>query len=113
MKTMKLENGDVVRDGGRPVLIEGVEALRQRLTHRLTLQTGEWFRDAREGVDWLSILQQKDGRERARKLLSAAVLKDAEVVRILDLAVELNRATRDVAFRLKVETVYGPVTVEP
>lgn len=61
MKTLALDptTGDLVKRGGRPVLVTGADAVAQKLRMRFRFALGDWFRDRRVGIPFARILGVK------------------------------------------------------
>ena len=60
MRALALDStGDLALTAGRLTLVEGVDAIAQRLRGRLRLWQGEWFADTGVGVPYLGFLGQK------------------------------------------------------
>jgi hypothetical protein len=61
VRTLALDplTGDLALTAGRLTLVEGGDAIAQRLRGRLRLWRGEWFADTGVGVPYLGFLGQK------------------------------------------------------
>lgn len=60
MKGFKLdENGDIVIENGKIVMVDGNELLSQTVTTTLSTNKKEWFLNEDEGIDFDNILTKK------------------------------------------------------
>lgn len=111
MRTFKVVDRDYVYEGGRLVVIEGVEALTQILRNRIALFLGEWFLAPTSGVDWFTLLEQKVFPEkRILRAVRDAILADPRVVRLISSTATLDRSSRTVSIEFSCETTEGLVS---
>ncbi len=88
--------------------VEGAEALRQRLEHRLRLHWGGWFLDEEAGFPIYEILGQKSpDLEIVRQVVRGALLEDEEVLSVDRVEVRLEGRSLHVEFSATTE--YGVV----
>ena len=75
MRTLALDpvTGDLVIASGRPTLVEGADAVAQKLRLRLSIWQGEWFADTLVGIPYLGILGVKGSEAFAKATLDRAV----------------------------------------
>ena len=75
VKTFALDptTGDLVKRGGRPVLVSGADAVAQRLRVRFRFAQGEWFRDRRVGIPFARILGVKNSEAYAESVFRRVV----------------------------------------
>lgn len=111
MITIKMENGDFVTEvkqtaGGKTYndwsIIDGIDALTQRIRNRLKLFSGEWFLDKSEGVDWFGLLEKPFSLRRLNSEIKKAILKDQEVDHIEELYLEPDFENRKLKINLSV-----------
>jgi len=108
MKTFKLINGDIIFKNGGAVMIEGVEALAQRLANGIKLDRGSWFLDVDKGIEWLQILGGKSIRMRFIHARIQNILKnDSEVTAVNYIDIKPNRAERVMKISFGVNSIYG------
>ncbi|EPG74112.1 hypothetical protein LEP1GSC058_3100 [Leptospira fainei serovar Hurstbridge str. BUT 6] len=108
MKTLKVENNDLVYENGRLVQLEGIDALKQILGNRLKLFLGEWFLAPDEGVDWIGLVDQGPFvQSRFINAVKTALLKEPTVTSITKLDVSFDRATRQVTIMFEVQSSLG------
>ena len=76
MRSLALDptTGDLLLTAGRLSLVEGVDAIAQRIQGRLALWAGEWFADTSIGVPFLTFLGAKGGEKLAESSLRRAIL---------------------------------------
>ncbi|PJZ24400.1 hypothetical protein CH352_14430 [Leptospira hartskeerlii] len=122
MKTFKIENNDLVYtesqgsndltpNRGRLVMLEGVDALRQILGNRLKMFLGEWYLAPNEGVDWLSLVDQKIFvRSAFLDEVRKAILKEPAVTKIVSLDADFDPKTRRVSIQFEVESKFGTLS---
>ncbi len=108
MKTLKLVNGDLCYENDSFVLIDGKDAVRQRLINAIKLDKGSWFFDPDKGIPWFEIYNKKAVSERLIRSNIEKILKaDSEVESVDSLVVSFDRATRMISVTFEVTTIYG------
>lgn len=109
------EAGDLRLTNGDIVIIEGPEALAQRIQTRLRLFRGEWVHDQSRGIPWLQDLLDRGVSERTlMQILRRAILATPGVASIVSLDVRIDRTTRAATITGKVAPEVGdPVDLEP
>lgn len=113
MKGLKIENRDIVRVGGKPTVIEGLEYYSQRIKHSIRLTLGESIFEPLTGVDWNTIFSTKIPRERILFEIRKVLLKDAETVSVDNIEIiEDSGNDRKLNIRFSALTIYGFVTEE-
>lgn len=100
------QTGDLSLADGRLSLVEGVDAVAQRLGGRLRLWRGEWFADTGLGIPYAQILGQKGGDRVAEAALRSAITTCPGVSALLDFALTLDRA-RHAVVTFRARTVDG------
>lgn len=85
MRTLKITDGDFVVDGNSWEEITGVEAVRQRISHRLRMWKGDWFLDSTEGVDWIGIFEKPFSLRRMKAEILGVLKKDEMVEQVEDM----------------------------
>ena len=75
MRTLALDlvTGDLRLDAGSLVVVDGADALAQRIRCRVRLWLGEWFADTAIGVPWQQILGTKNAQSFAEATLRRVV----------------------------------------
>ncbi|TGK24265.1 DUF2634 domain-containing protein [Leptospira yasudae] len=113
MKGLKIENGDVVREQGRPIVLEGLEYYSQRIKHAILLSLGESAYDTLSGIDWFTIFSSKVSTDRVLFEIRRIILKDPETVSLENIeVVEAEGKSRGIYIRFSANTIYGNVTEE-
>lgn len=117
MKTVMLEDGDIVLNTGKPVLLTDAEALKQRAENRLRLFLGEFSLSPESGVDWFSITAKKYPEKDIEKAVRKELLKDTEILSVDSVLIEsadtsekaaiLNIPLRTAKVSYYCRTVYG------
>lgn len=94
-----LTTGDLELDNGDLVFVRGLDAVRQRVSMRISIQLGEWAFDTEQGLDYLGEVFRKDASIpliRSRVLTLIASAPGVLQVRFLD--VRLNGRTLSVQY---------------
>ncbi|WP_061242547.1 hypothetical protein [Leptospira interrogans] len=113
MKGLKIENRDIVRVDGKPVVIEGLEYYSQRIKHSIRLTLGESFYEPLTGVDWATIFTTKIPKERVLFEIKRVILKDPETISVESIeTIENLDNERSLSIRFSATTVFGLVTEE-
>lgn len=113
MKGIKIENGDVVRFQGKPVVLEDADYYSQRIKHAISLSLGESVYEPLVGLDWYTVFSTKIPRERVLIEISKILIKDPETVSVDNIEiVESNDSKRRIYIQFSANTIYGTVTGE-
>lgn len=116
MKTLLQENNDV-----QFTWITGKDCLKQRIQNRLSLFLGEWIHRPESGTDWYSVLGRKTATtSEYESLVKSALVKDSEIISILNLTVtfanttekakELQKPIRSAIINYTINSIYGTLT---
>lgn len=102
---------DVTLDAtGNLLFVEGIEELRQRLTHRLRFFRREWFLDTRLGVPYFEdILVKNPRRELVTSILREVILETDGVASIKSFSLDIDNAARTATVRTDVVGTDGRV----
>lgn len=93
-------------------LLTGAELVRQQLTIKLKLWTGEWFLDTEFGTPYIQqILGKQLTLSGAVAAIRKSILEVDNVTAITSFTYQFNRQTRTLAFSFEVSTPFGPVEV--
>lgn len=110
MKTWKMQDGDIVISDGRIIVIDGRDALRQRLMNALKLDRGGWYFDATRGIPWFNIYNGKYVNERyVRSQIQRVLASDSEVKNISYINIVFEKETRTLKIEFEVDSIYGSV----
>ena len=105
--TRTLSAGDDLAAGF--AVVDGTEAVRQRVVQRLRLSRGEAFMDAEAGVPYLlEILGRRIPSSLAGELVAAEVRKVPGVANVANVDVSFNRTTRHL--RITADVTVGEQT---
>ena len=107
--------GDLAVDGrGNLVIEQGLEAVRQRVLQRLHFVRGEWFLSESDGVPYYQdIFGQPYGEGLAARVIASEVSNVAGVDNVEVVSSFLDSAGRRLLHLvLRVETSFGPLTIE-
>jgi hypothetical protein len=96
------------------VLTTGVDTLVQNLKIRLQTYYGEWAFDTSKGVRYFqSILIKNPDLVKIKSILKNEILGTDEVNKLLAFSVEYAPVARTLVVSFQIDTIYGPVSVEP
>lgn len=103
--------GDLALTAWRLTLVEGTDAIVQRLRGRLRLWAGEWFADTGLGVPYRDFLGQKGAAalSLAETSVRQAIATCPGVAAVESFAFALDRATRAATVAFRVRTTTGEV----
>ncbi|EMY78975.1 hypothetical protein LEP1GSC060_0784 [Leptospira weilii serovar Ranarum str. ICFT] len=111
MKGLKIENGDVVRRAGKPILIQDLEYYSQRIKHAIRLTLGESEYEPLAGIDWQTIFSERVPKERVLAEIKKILQKDPETISIESIElIETNDPNRKLNIQFSAITKYGIVT---
>lgn len=107
MYDLKLINKDIVATstGDLEISDEKTEVARQWLSVRLKTLLGEWFLDITQGVDWLSILSQRNNKTLVDTVIQRVIVETEYIERIVNYrsTQQLGSHSYIVTFRAEVE----------
>lgn len=93
-------------------LVSGADRVRQQLTIKLRLLTGEWFLDAEFGTPYLQeILGKKLTMSGALAALKKSILEVKDVIQITSFNHQFDNKTRILKVQFVVLTPFGEVEV--
>ncbi|UOG39373.1 DUF2634 domain-containing protein [Leptospira noguchii] len=113
MKGLKIENRDIVRVNGKPIVIEGLEYYSQRIKHSIRLVLGESVYEPLTGIDWNTIFSNKVPKDRVLLEIRKVLQRDPETVLVenIEIVDELS-SNRALNIRFSAITVHGVITGE-
>lgn len=111
MRALALDpaTGDLALTAGRLSLVEGVEAIAQRLDGRLSLWQGEWFGDLAAGVPYRRFLGEKGAERLAESSLRQAIATCPGVSAVEAFTFSVDKRTRAAALAFRARTVTGEI----
>ena len=108
MRTLGAPNGDIDF-----TVVDGLEAVRQRVEQALLFHKSEWFLDTRRGVPYLAdVLGYPVDVTLAQQVIAAFILRDEEVTSVDVSEVRFEPTTRTVFFKATVQTQFGEMGME-
>jgi hypothetical protein len=100
-----------IDDNGLIIVLEDLDALRQKLEQRLYLFYRAWFLNTTRGVKYIEEIMRKGVSEGlAASILNNEVLKESEVTRIDNVTTSLS-ADRKFSYEATLQTIYGPTEI--
>lgn len=113
MKTLQIENGDLVLDGQMNLqMVEGTDEEIQSIKLILHVNKGEWFLNVDHGLDYSAIQGKGKDKEDIKLALTEAITQDDRVDRVEYESVEINRQERKLNVVFKVFMKSGNVVEE-
>ena len=113
MSDLRLDpvTGDLDISNDQLRLTEGAEAIAQRMRLRLSMQTGEWFLNITDGIDWRGLVFVRTPDLATLGVqLRQRILSMPEVLRLLDFSINFNQISGNLAIVFSVLTEIGEVT---
>lgn len=112
MKTIQITDDSIVVQNGRPVILTGIEAIKQKVKLRLRMFLGEWFLDISQGVGWIqNIFIKNPDMVIVNTLIKKAILETEGVEGLISFDLSINKQTRTLTVNFKAQTVYGIATM--
>ena len=97
---------------GELIIVEGLEALRQKINQRLSLFKGSWFLDITAGVPYMQeILKKPVDPGLVASIFNEEILKEPEILSIGAVEASLDLETRKFNYKATPKTIYGPIEV--
>jgi len=109
MKSLKIENGDLVIEKGDFVILEGKEEVEQCIERTLTTNEGEWFLNLLHGLDYEVMFAKPFDEERARLAVIEAIHQDPRIETVEDVGFKFNREKRHMEIQVSARTSSGDV----
>jgi len=78
----KLDDGDIIIENFNIVTIDNKEQLAQNIQEELSVWKNEWFANLEYGVDWLIILDSKQGKTKAIYEVNRVIKKYKDIKKI-------------------------------
>lgn len=94
-------------------VVDGIEALRQRITQAIRFRFETWFLQRQRGLDYSVIIGHRISAPLAASALNAAVREEGggEVTGITDVSFSVDRAARRYRYSAVAQTVYGAMNL--
>lgn len=92
-------------------IVDGIEALRQRIIQAFRMRVGEWFIQRNAGFDYDSIIGHRIPPALAATALANVVRDEgaAEILSLENMQYSLDRSTRIFRWSVLARTIYGPM----
>lgn len=106
-------NREFVIENGDLVLIDGGEALAQKLSIKLKFVLGEWFTNVTYGIPYLQYIWVKNPDLTViESLLKSAILEEAGVRELASFVMSYNAQARSLRVNFSVITDFGTLSLE-
>ena len=100
-------------DRGNLSVVDGQEALRQRLVERFQFRESEWYLDVRRGVPYLrDVFRRPVQTGLIKVVLADEDRKEDDVTAVLGVDVLIEPTTRTATITVRVQTIYGRMEVQ-
>lgn len=95
-------------------IVEGIEALRQRIVQAIRFRVRTWFLARNRGLDYDLLIGHRITPEIAAATLNNVVREEggSEVLGLRDNRFSLDRPNRIFSYYVVVDTIYGPMTLD-
>lgn len=110
-----LDESFTIDASGNLAVLDGVQALRQKIVRKLKHFRGEWSLDTSSGVPYLqTIFERPITPGLVASILNREIQEEPEVTSLGVVSVDLDPATRGFSYQAQVFHIYGsqPITVE-
>lgn len=112
MSDLRLDpvTGDLDISNDALYLTDGADALAQRLKLRLSMQTGEWFLNITDGIDWRGLVFVRTPDLATLGVqLRQRILSTPEVLQLLDFSINFDQVSGNLAIVFSVLTEVGEI----
>ena len=94
-------------------IVDGIEALRQRIVQAIRFRIGTWDFARREGLDYDLLIGHRIPPEIAAAALNATIRKEGrdEVTGLRNVRFSLESSNRVFSYSVTVDTIYGPMQI--
>lgn len=112
MKTMQVTDTGIVMLNGSPVILTGIEAIKQKVKLRLRFFLGEWFLNTSEGVSWRqNIFVKNPNMTIVNSVIKEAILGTTGINGIVSFELLIDKTNRTLTVNFKAQTNYGIATL--
>lgn len=101
------ETGDWTFGKGKQNYKTGAAAIAQDVQTKLLQFLGEAFWDTAAGIDWINLMRQKNRQNQIALSCRAVILKAQGVVRVSEVSVSFNEASRGLLIKYSLDTIYS------
>ena len=94
-------------------VVDGIEALRQRIVEAIRFRFGTWMLARNAGLDYGLLIGHQITADLAASTLNEVIRKEGgdEVTRLDNVVYSLDRPSRYFYYAVLVQTVYGPMQI--
>ena len=113
-RTISVEpQGDNLPDDLDGRIVDGLEALRQRVVEAIRFRFNTWFLARNQGLDYDLLIGHQITPALAAAALNDTIRTEAgdELVALRDLTYSLESATRVFSYYVVVDSIYGSMTI--
>lgn len=102
---------------GRAGYKTGSDEVRQNVVTRVLCFVSDWFLDTADGIDWYSLLGQKNTQEQIvaaveKRILETVGVLSIELLEVIPAATEIERKARKLNLNIRFRTIYDTVISE-
>lgn len=114
MSDIKLDDtGDIDFTNGELSLTDGVDAVRQRLSQRLSFFLGEWFLDRTRGIPYVQQVFIKNPNPAViDAIFKREILAEPSIRELQSFTLDLDTITRVLTITFRALTTVGPIDFE-
>ncbi len=109
MRTLTLENGDLVLSGGSFLYVEGDIELAQSVENVLATAKGEWFLDEDHGLERDAILGKQFNESEATDAIIEAVTQEERIASVEDIRYAFDKVTRTLSVSMQLRKDDGEI----
>ena len=92
-------------------IIDGIDALRQRITNRLRFRRGDWFLNRNEGIPYGELLQHPGNLRLLEQAITNALRTLQEVTSITNIQTNYTPNNRTFEYTAVVHSIYGDINL--
>lgn len=111
MKTLEVNNGNFTREGYSWKTLSGIDAIKQRIEHKLLLVKSNWFLNIESGIDWLNLFEKPVSFRRIKHEIKKELDKDINLYSLENVSIDLDSKNRSISINVLVKVLSSPVTV--
>ena len=95
------------------ILIDGIDAYKQRIMIKIAHLNGEWYLDTTLGTFGPGVIGTKgDNAAILKRVVRDTIESDSETKSIKSITVTVDRKTRKASVKAEIDTIYGPLDEE-
>ena len=110
-------SGDWTFGRGRAGYKKGSDEVRQNVATRIKCFYNDWFLDVTNGIDWYSLLGQKNTRDQIVREVEKCILQTTgvraiELLEVVPAVTEVARQARKLTLNIRFKTIYDDTISE-